>query len=268
MKSTSGPYDEAFYRRHRDWARAAAEEVVPRVLRFVPARSVVDVGCGDGTWLRTFLDCGVPEVLGLEGGHVSTEVLQVPASCVRRHDLRLGLPNGISADLGLSLEVAEHLPEACARQFVEGLVRLSPVVLFSAAIPGQGGSGHLNEQWPDYWAALFEEKGFTVIDCLRKELWGNPRVKWWYAQNLLLFARRDGLSGYPELQLRATPDRRMLSVVHPEAYRVKHETLAAATDPGRVPVWDYLCRMPRVFRGALARHLGNVRAGYGMASRP
>ena len=51
-------------------------------------------------------------------------------------------------DLALSLEVAEHLPPECGSEFVQTLTDLSSVILFSAAIPFQGGTDHLNEQWP------------------------------------------------------------------------------------------------------------------------
>ena len=102
-------------------------------------------------------------------------------------------------DLAISLEVAEHLPQTHAAAFVGELTRLAPAVLFSAAIPGQGGLNHVNEQWPDYWAALFEAQGFQPIDTLRWRIWGDDQITWWYKQNLLLFAADDALAANPRL---------------------------------------------------------------------
>ena len=89
----------------------------------------------------------------------------------------------------LSLEVGEHLPKECAETFVYSLTQLAPVILFSAAIPFQGGTQHVNEQWQDYWVKHFQNKGYVAIDCIRNRVWGNERVEVWYAQNILIFAK-------------------------------------------------------------------------------
>ena len=68
---------------------------------------------------------------------------------------------------------------------------MSDLVLFSAAIPGQGGTNHVNEQWPEYWAAMFANNSFVCFDVLRPCLWSREKCKWWYIQNALLFAKRD-----------------------------------------------------------------------------
>src|SRR5204862_2903390 len=94
-----------------------------------------------------------------------------------------------------------------------------PVVLFSAAIPFQGGVGHVNEQWPEYWVEHFARHGYTVIDGVRKAVWQHPDVEWYYAQNLLMFARRDFLERWPAL--RAESERTVasqLALVHPRTY--------------------------------------------------
>jgi hypothetical protein len=100
-----------------------------------------------------------------------------------------------SADLALSLEVAEHLPPASARRFVQQLTQTAPLVVFSAAIPGQGGQGHANEQWPSYWIRLFDESGYQVFDILRPRIWADARIPYWYRQNVLVFASR----AHPEI---------------------------------------------------------------------
>jgi hypothetical protein len=96
---------------------------------------------------------------------------------------------------------------------VDCLTRLGQVVLFSAAIPHQGGTHHVNEQWPDYWAALFERHAYTVVDAIRPRIWNDPDVEWWYAQNTLLFVHRDSRA-----RVSAPAGAGPLAIVHPRSY--------------------------------------------------
>jgi 2-polyprenyl-3-methyl-5-hydroxy-6-metoxy-1,4-benzoquinol methylase len=138
----------------------SAQKVVPTVLRLVHPSSVVDVGCGRGAWLRVFQDYGVADVLGIDGGDIeSSSLLIEPAHFQSRdlvHDATLA---SRQFDLAMCLEVAEHLPGDVAPSLVRRLTQLSSIILFSAAIPGQGGVDHVNEQWPNYWENLFSQLG-------------------------------------------------------------------------------------------------------------
>jgi hypothetical protein len=119
------------------------------------------------------------------------------------------------------LEVAEHIPAPGARSFIETLVRAGPVVLFSAAIPGQGGYLHVNEQWPGYWRALFTDLGYRMVDCLRPLLWDNPEVLWWYRQNIMLFVEPAALERWRSPLLEGRADLQGLPLVHPELLRLR-----------------------------------------------
>jgi SAM-dependent methyltransferase len=212
-------YSEQFFQARAAGARSSAEAVVPVLLEYVRPRSVVDIGCGTGEWLAAFGRHPGVEVLGVDGDYVRPEMLHIPADRFRVHDLCTPLRLDRTFDLAVSLEVAEHLPEACAAGFVSGLAALAPVVLFSAAIPLQGGTGHVNERWPEYWAGLFQEQGFAVVDCLRDRIWDAAEVEVWYKQNMLLFVRQALLNKYPGLEEahRATKANR-LSRIHPDAW--------------------------------------------------
>lgn len=223
------PYDREFFNRLRHGSRRSAEVIVPLILEWVSPKSVVDVGCGDGTWLSVFQARGVDDILGLDGSYVQTQFLQIPRENFIPCDLSLleaadgTISQTISRDrrfdLAVSLEVAEHLPAASARRFVESLVHLSDVVLFSAAIPHQGGTNHINEQWPDYWSERFKALGYILIDGLRQRIWDCPEVEPWYAQNSLLFVRGDRLGNYPRLQQQLTQiPRAGQAIVHPTIY--------------------------------------------------
>lgn len=187
----SCPYTREFFDRNEETALPSARVIVPIVVSLLRPQSVVDVGCGRGAWLRAFLENGVPDVLGVDGHHLDRSRLLIPASHFLAHDLREPLRLRRRFDLALCLEVAEHLPQRAAATLVRGLTRAADHVLFSAAIPGQGGVGHVNEQWPSYWAGLFRELGFRCLDPIRPRIWSVPQVAWWYRQNTFLYVREE-----------------------------------------------------------------------------
>ena len=183
-------YSIEFYENQQEGSRRSANRIVPIVLGLVRPNSVVDVGCGVGTWLAAFAEHGVSEICGIEGGHIERTLLQIPQGCVISYDLTKPLRLERRFDLVVCLEVAEHLEQEHAGTLIDGLTRLGPVVLFSAAIPYQGGTNHVNEQWPQYWADLFATKDYFAVDCIRDRVWHCDDVEWWYAQNTLIYVER------------------------------------------------------------------------------
>jgi SAM-dependent methyltransferase len=224
-------YTKSFYEERRAGAAKSAAAIVPLVLQVLPARSVVDVGCGEGDWLAAFQRAGVEDLLGVDGEHVERSRLRIPQRQFQVADLTKPLCIDRVFDLAVSLEVAEHLPADCAPIFVESLVRLAPAVLFSAAIPFQRGIHHINEQWPDTWAEIFKEQNYVPVDLVRKRVWKNEAVDWWYAQNMILFVHPRLLETNAALRTefqQTNPDQ--LSLVHPRKY------LEVATPPP-APSW-------------------------------
>lgn len=229
-KTGGTPYSQGFYEYQGDGSYRSAHAVIPLVLQLYRPQSVVDVGCGIGTWLAAFVEHGVTDVLGVDGDYVPTADLRIPADRFLPHDLRTPLDLGRSFDLAVCLEVAEHLPAERAPALVSTLTSLAPVVLFSAAAPEQGGVGHVNERWPGYWIELFEGRGYDAVDCIRPQVWEQADVDFWYAQNSFLMVSGDTLAAVPAL--RDARDRYSViprSLVHPVAYR---ERTRYANDPG------------------------------------
>jgi SAM-dependent methyltransferase len=209
------PYDDAFFR-DRSASRRSADVVVPLVLELTSPASVVDVGCGTGSWLASFRANGVEDVLGIDGDYVPRAQLEIPSELFEAHDLTQPFILDRRFDLVLSLEVGEHLPESSARGFVESLVALSDLVLFSAAVPEQYGEHHVNEQWQDWWARLFEVYGYVAVDAVREHIWDDERVSWWYAQNTLLYVSEKELARRPALHREHDAARALpLRIVHP-----------------------------------------------------
>jgi SAM-dependent methyltransferase len=187
-------------------------------MQLVLPKSVVDVGCGIGTWLSIFEKNGVEEILGIDGDYVNRNQLLFDQAKFIPHDLTQPLPKNQFKffDLAISLEVGEHLPETSAEQFVSTLVSLAPVVLFSAAIPYQGGTYHINEQWQNYWAKLFAKEGYVTVDYLKSHIWGDAEVEYYYSQNSLLYIDKTHLERFPQLKtFVVSPDNKVLSRVHP-----------------------------------------------------
>lgn len=208
MATDSGPYSGAFFDIIRAGCRASAEAVVPLVLERIPAKRVLDVGCGEGWWGHEFAQHGC-EVLGIDGDYVNEPQIPFVAANIAQP-----LPRCGEFDLTISLEVAEHLRPRRGRSFIADLCSTAPVVLFSAAIPGQGGAGHLNEQWPAYWVDLFAEHGYACSGALRWLIWNDDRVENWYRQNLIVAAAAP--ARLPELF--DTPLAPVWPVVHPVLY--------------------------------------------------
>ena len=187
-------YSEQFYSYIGSGSHASAAVVVPLVKSVLPVRTVLDVGGGNGVWARVWEDNGARATL-VDGAYVQAPLV----ADFQPRDLSQPLDLGRRFDLVQSLEVAEHLPEASARDFVASLARHGDVVLFSAAVPGQGGEHHVNEQPPEYWRALFAEQGYQCFDFLRARLRGRGEVKPWYRYNILIYANEAG-------QRRLTPE--------------------------------------------------------------
>lgn len=223
----SSPYGTTFYAERDTRTRHAARAVLGRVVPMLPRfESAIDVGCGVGTWLAAATELGATDIRGIDGPWVDRSLLAIPGELFSSADLGAPLDVGRRFDLAISLEVAEHLPAARAGDFVATLTGLADFVLFAAAIPHQGGVGHVNEQWPAYWAALFEARGWVALDVVRPGLWSDGSIPFWYRQNTLLYARRERLG---ELNLPHGSTMQGfdgLAVVHPDLYEARQRKLA------------------------------------------
>ena len=220
-----------FYEWMKVGSRRSATAIVPFLVDLLEPHSVVDFGCGTGSWLKVFQEHGIDDVLGLDGGEIDAALLEIEPGQFRRTDLRDSLRLERSFDLALCLEVAHYLPPESAEGLVASLTALAPAVLFSSAIPGQGGEG-VNPQWPSYWAERFEAHAYVCVDCVRPRIWDQRGVEVWYAQNTLLFAERSLLERRQRLAEEFERGRgRPLSVVHPRLH-AHRESLGRSDQPG------------------------------------
>lgn len=178
----------------------AAREVVPYVLELLGSKSIVDIGCGIGTWLKVFEENGIDDILGIDGDYVVKSLLKIDEFKFIPYDLEQLFTTERKFDLAISLEVAEHLSIESADVFIKSICSLSDTVLFSAAIPNQGGQNHVNEQEPNYWIQKFQREGYELFDVVRPVFWDNENVDSWYRQNMLLFVKNLDLNKKRKLE--------------------------------------------------------------------
>ena len=221
-------YDKKFYQYQREGASRSAWKVLPYAIEPLKVRSVLDVGCGAGAWLAALPQFGVDDVLGVDGEYVDRSMLMVEADRFRPQDITKPFDLGRQFDLVQCLEVAEHVPSKASSQVVDNIVRHGKHVLFSAAVPGQGGKDHINEQSYEYWRDLFAARGYSLFDYLRPQLVGDLSVEPWYRYNVLFFAHESAIESLPE-SVRATRVASSASIkdYSPLAYQLRKLILRA-----------------------------------------
>ena len=185
---------------------AAPAAIVKMILDGYSSDSVLDIGCGTGIWLKEFMNQKVLDVYGIDGIPVDNREFNISNQLFRCVDLRSSWDLGRKFDLALCLEVAEHLPASSAHELVGSITIHSDVVVFSAACPNQGGQGHINCQWPEYWQNIFNSLGFSCSDWLRLSIWQANFPEYWYKQNIFIATKDTENAGKED---------RLLPLVHP-----------------------------------------------------
>lgn len=215
-------YNKKFYDIQQSLSLQSAKAVLPFVLGMVfqnncDDKKIIDFGCGVGTWLKAAKEEGVPHVKGIDGGAIDDSILLIRKDEFMSADLTADIQLDTRYDMAFSLEVAEHIPEAKADQYINNLCKAADIILFSAAIPGQGGTGHINEQPLSYWVTKFEARGYRLQDCIRRQFWNDERVGTVYRQNAVLFTKgfANDFAG-PDGPL-------IIDYVHPQLYNVMVE---------------------------------------------
>ena len=237
------PYTSSYFAAFRSSSRKSAEVIVPILLGWIRPKSVIDIGCGVGEWLSVFQENGVEQILGVDGEYVLANSLAILRETFRVRDLTQPYETSLRFDLAISLEVAEHLPKESAEPCVRTLTKLALIIAFSAAIPFQPGVGHVNGQWPAYWAKLFAAADFLPIDALRSRIWDDSRIDYWYRQNILIYVSSNSLHDYPALNSLNCPTSDPLPRIHP---RLVEDLIQWGTDWEK-KYWDLWKRTEGVF---------------------
>jgi hypothetical protein len=199
-----------------EYNRSARENIIPIILNLFNRKieSVIDFGCGCGSWLEVCKQNEITNVLGLDL-FCPEEYLRIDKNEFVKHDISKEYNNENKYDLVISIETAEHIESEYKEVYINNLVKSGDIILFSAAIPGQWGIHHVNCNWLEYWVKMFNDRGFDCID-IRYKWWGNnyniPPI---YKQNVVLFVSKDYLKINKWLYNESVY---MGSVIHPGFY--------------------------------------------------
>jgi len=190
-----------------------AEHIVPFLIKLFHPSSVLDVGCGLGDFLKVFIDAGITDVTGVEGEWLDFSKIVIDKNLVRIQDLEKSFDLRRKFDITLCLEVAEHISKDSSSLLVESLTAHSEVIIFSAAIPEQGGQNHINEQWIEYWETLFNKHDYKLYDIIRPFIWNISDIVWWYRQNIVVCIKSS-----KDINFKTPP---VNNYIHPELYLSK-----------------------------------------------
>ncbi|MCA6441376.1 MAG: methyltransferase domain-containing protein [Sediminibacterium sp.] len=190
--------------------------IVPIIMNYFSPSSVIDIGCGTGNFLAEFKKFGVKDVLGVDGDIHSSSLRMdnLTEEQFLQQDLNKQFKINKKFDIALCLEVGEHVSKESSEDLVLSLINASDIIIFSAAIPLQGGQYHINEQWQSYWSAKFEKHKFKPIDLIRPLIWKNPEIKYWYKQNIIVYVSYD----YTSTKLSTDTPITYVDIVHPDNY--------------------------------------------------
>ena len=241
-------YKPKFYGGHATGSNLSARLVLPEVFATIGLPgSIIDVGCGIATWGGAARDLGVGDYLGIDGNWVPREQLRVPIEQFLPTDLSQLAQLQVTRrfDLAICIEVAEHLPETLATTLVRFLTAHADYVLFGAAIPGQGGTHHINERWQSYWGNIFLACDFDAFDVIRPRIAGNQQVEYWYRQNTVLYVKRGSeFAAQSPIPAVAPP---ALDYVLPELYESKLQRIE------KPKLRELLRKIPTAFMSDLRR---------------
>ena len=235
-------YDEKFYEYNIPGSLRSAKIFFNIIKDRYKFDSVVDFGCGRGTWLKAALEIGATTVHGYDGPWNEGKLIDdtIPFSSKDLSNLKIDIKK---FDLAISLEVAEHLPEHASDQFIDAITSSSDLVMFGSAFTRQIGTYHINEQHPSYWANKFIERGFYPVDLFRKDVWFDDNIEPCYRQNTFLYVKENNTELAKVFKKDFTGNQiYFMDCMHPEIYLQRS---------GRDLISDFIHGMKRVIASKL-----------------
>jgi len=220
--SSSHSYDALFYEYQQIGSARSARAVLPNVVDLLGPQSVLDVGCGAGAWLAECERLHILDIAGVDGEYVDRSILMFHANTFTTRDIAKPFDFRRQYDLVQCLEVGEHVPAHSSEILVDNIVRHGKRILFSAAVPGQGGEDHINEQPYEFWRDLFQSRGYRLFDFIRPAIQKAPDVEPWYRYNILFFAHDDVIGSLPAAVTNyRIPDESVIRDFSPMPYRIQ-----------------------------------------------
>jgi len=188
MNDITKKYDQEFFDYTISSELGSSPDVAGILMKYYHPKSVIDIGCGCGIYIKAFHDLGIEDVIGYDGSKHALEKGLLPEK-IFLHDLREHIFIDRKYDLCLCIEVAEHIDNEYSVKLVQTLTNASDVVFFTAASPGQGGLHHVNEQPYEFWEGIFHKFGFRMDDrteAVCREM-AEKGVIYWIVRNAMIF---------------------------------------------------------------------------------
>jgi hypothetical protein len=188
-------YSEKFYYSVGKRSENSADEILDVLLIHLGKSQigkVTDLGCGAGAWTEKLLTKTNSQISCLdlrESIKLCQSKFTYPSSNRLSYyavDFEVDEIPLIDSDLVLNLEVLEHLSLETGRKLISWMSSNSRYVLFSAAIPGQGGTGHINEKPHNFWLKEFQKLGFIACDIIRPLIQHSDKSARYYQLNTFL----------------------------------------------------------------------------------
>jgi len=246
----SNIYDSIFYKKVRSYSYIDGKIILPYILEWYDPKSVADIGCAEGTWLAIIkdLDDNI-EIAGFDGNYIDKNKLEIDYRNFTAVDLDYIRDVGRRFDLVISTEVAEHLRPESSEQFIELLTSASDNVLFSAAIPGQGGDNHINEKWQSYWEQMFVTRGFIPDYSVRDFFWNDTKITNWRRQNIMFYTRNPMKINKPAGSIQLT------DVIHPDFFEELRQS-----ERENEELLNYIIANPHIYR-TIEKNIGEIVKG-------
>jgi hypothetical protein len=191
MNPLNKTYPDKFFRK-REGLVWRAQVLCPTILEVLNPKSIIDVGCAIGDFVKWFDDNHI-EAWGIEGSEAAKPYSMCPEKIIYQ-DMRLLMDEPLrQCDLAMSVEVAEHIEPECAEIYVKNLTLMSKLLLLTIAGPGQAGHSHVNLQPPEYWDDLFAKFHYVrdkeSEERIRKTLMPHRANRWvaTIAHNLVIY---------------------------------------------------------------------------------
>lgn len=153
--------------------------------------SFLDIGGGAGSWCAAAKNLGVQRVRLVDACPPNQVIPELSQEEQVQANLEEGIPNQGQFDLVICIEVIEHLTDHAASRLIKQMTSFSNFILFSAAIPGQGGIGHISERLHEYWHNKFSQFKFDKYDVIRPMLISRSDISSIHRQNLFIYAKKE-----------------------------------------------------------------------------
>lgn len=200
MTTYDGESEENWMRGLTSMDRWNIKHLLSAFALFEVPEKMLDVGCGNGIMVKT------ARQLGCEAYGVDQLVNETWPDYFFHKNLvdYFQLPNG-PVDMVFCIEVAEHLHESAHATLCDTICNNlkngnNKFLIFSAARPGQDGTGHVACRPAAYWAQQFIMRGLTANDIKTMNLsllWSriNSPLNYFY-DNLMVFHKGGTRDGY------------------------------------------------------------------------